>query len=286
MSDKKCPQCNKEVTELIRLDADLKSRLKTDVDTTAPESVCQNCYNGFAHMLSKEAHKKSRRVAKEQHRLSLWRSRVQLIREARDRFAAKDFPGAVMAYEKYFRVLEIIYEVKSNEIQVAHFNNSARSKELVVIASAYWDLMRIYDQSKKFGKRLDQCAVKLGEFLPFTPIFSEITRKIEDYKKTAKNKEPFDKVLKLAHKGKGRCFIATAAYESSEAGPVVVLRRFRDIYLTANLPGRFFLRTYYFLSPPLATVLDHSSFLRQLARSILDKLANKLDIKYNLKSRS
>src|SRR6202012_2726097 len=129
--------------------------------------------------------------------------------------------------------------------------------ELVVIASAYWDLIRIYDQSKRFQKRFEQCIEKLGEFLPFTPIYAEIIRKIEDYKKIAKNKDAFDRIIKLAHKGKKRCFIATAAYESPDAADVVALAQFRDKILLKHAWGRAFTQAYYSFSPKVAEVLDH-----------------------------
>src|SRR5450631_3111192 len=205
MSDKVCPNCSKTVAELLRIDADMRGKLSADLGINpVPESVCPSCYSSYGQQIQNNSQKKSRRIAKEQHRLNLWRSRVHLIREARDRFAMKDFPGSVVAYEKYFRVLEIIYEVKPNEIKVTHFNNSARNKELVVIASAYWDLIRIYDQSKRFSKRMEQCADKLAEFLPFTPIFAEIMRKIDDYKKIARNREVFDTITRKASKNKKR----------------------------------------------------------------------------------
>jgi hypothetical protein len=281
---KACPNCNKEYPELIAFDAQAKQRLQIDLGIKVPpNSVCPNCFNGFNSQLARDAQKKNRRQAKEQHRLTLWRSRVQLIREARDRFAAKDYPGSVVNYEKYFRVLEIIYEVKPNEIQVAHFNNSARSKELVVIASAYWDLMRIYDQSKKFSKRLDQCAEKLGEFLPFTPIFAEISRKVEDYRKTAKNKDPFDKVLRIAKKGKGRCFIATASFQNAEDPVVKTLCEFRDEILITTKLGRLFVQAYYKLSPSIAKVIEQSHMLQKVTRQMLAWLASQLSRKYNLK---
>ena len=283
---KACPHCGKPAPELLRLDADMRGRLSSDLGIrNVPESVCASCYASFGNQLSSAANKRSKRIAKEQHRLNLWRSRVHLIREARERFAIKDFPGAVVNYEKYFRVLEIIYEVKPNEIKAAHFNNSARSKELVVIASAYWDLMRIYDQSKRFIKRLEQCADKLGEFLPYTPMYAEIIRKIDDYRKVAKNKEAFDKVVKIAGKNRKRCFIATAAFESPSAPTVELLTKYRDEVLERDLLGRAFARLYYFSSPPVAKVLDQSEILRKITRKALVRLAQKLDEKYSLKSR-
>lgn len=232
---------------------------------------------------SSEERRQAKRIAKEQQRLNLWRSRVHLVREARDRFLIKDYPGAVVAYEKYFRVLEIIYEAKPNEIQVGFFNNSARAKELVVIASAYWDLVRIYDQSSRFGNRLAQCADKLAEFLPYTPIYGELLRKVEEYKKVAKNKDVFEKIIKNAKKKKGRCFIATAAFEDPYHPTVVSLSLFRDQVLATNPWGRAFTAAYYRLSPPLASLLDHSEYLRSTTRSLLFKITEVLLSKYNLK---
>jgi hypothetical protein len=147
-----------------------------------------------------EEKRQAKKALKEQQRLSLWRSRVNLIREARDRFSMKDYANSVSAYEKYFRVLEIIYEAKPNELKVSSFNNSARQKEMVVIVGAYWDMVRIYDMSPRFKNRLEQCAEKISEFLPFTPIYGEVLKKIEDYKKVAKNKDVFEKILKNAKK--------------------------------------------------------------------------------------
>jgi hypothetical protein len=286
MSDKTCPNCGNATPELLHIDASMKGVLAGDLGmSSVPESVCPKCYSSFGAELAKDAQKKSRRIAKEQHRLNLWRSRVHLIREARDRFSMKDFPGAVVAYEKYFRVLEIIYETKPNEIKVSHFNNSARSKEMVVIASAYWDLMRIYDQSKRFNKRLDQCAEKLGEFLPFTPVYAEISRKIEEYRKVAKNREAFEKVIVLARKSKKRCFIATAAFESPDAPPVIILSRFRDQILAKHVWGRVFIQCYYFISPATADLLDLSPRLRGFTRRLLSPLAQLVDRRFSLKSR-
>ncbi|RUM34790.1 MAG: hypothetical protein DSY50_05870, partial [Desulfobulbus sp.] len=48
------------------------------------------------------------------------------------------------------------------------------------------------------------------------------------------------------------CFIATAAYGTSFAEEIDVLRNWRDDFLEASYPGRLFIRTYYSLSPPVA----------------------------------
>lgn len=65
------------------------------------------------------------------------------------------------------------------------------------------------------------------------------------------------------------CFIATAAYGSPFERHVEMLRNFRDQYLLTNRAGRWFVSTYYRLSPPAAHFIADHSYLRLLARITL-----------------
>ena len=65
------------------------------------------------------------------------------------------------------------------------------------------------------------------------------------------------------------CFIATAAYGSSTAEQIDVLREFRDEVLLESTVGSGFVTLYYRLSPPLADFIARSSFVRTLARELL-----------------
>ena len=65
------------------------------------------------------------------------------------------------------------------------------------------------------------------------------------------------------------CFIATAAYGSTLANDVTMLRRFRDSFLTSTVLGELAVETYYTFSPVAAGVIRESELLRASARAVL-----------------
>lgn len=65
------------------------------------------------------------------------------------------------------------------------------------------------------------------------------------------------------------CFISTAAFGSEMAPEVSVFRQFRNEFLINNYLGRKLVKSYYFLSPPLANVISRSELLKSITRTFL-----------------
>jgi len=67
----------------------------------------------------------------------------------------------------------------------------------------------------------------------------------------------------------GGCFIATAAYGTSTAKQLDVLREFRDGVLLKSTVGSHFVTLYYQFSPPIANVIAGNELVRTLVRELL-----------------
>jgi len=69
--------------------------------------------------------------------------------------------------------------------------------------------------------------------------------------------------------GAGGCFIATAAYGTSTAPQLDLLREFRDVVLLQSTVGSQFVSLYYRLSPPIADFIAGHEAVRTLVRETL-----------------
>jgi alpha-tubulin suppressor-like RCC1 family protein len=63
------------------------------------------------------------------------------------------------------------------------------------------------------------------------------------------------------------CFIATAAYGTSMAGEIEILRQFRDEYLLTNPLGQALVDLYYRVSPPIAGFITEHPSLKPIVRA-------------------
>lgn len=265
-----CPRCSKPSETLIRIDSRLAEKLKSAGNVEAfPNEVCLNCFEQIAGAVAKGSILLAREKAKEQKKVTLWKSRVNLIKAARVYMTDKMFSDAAVSYEKYLKVLEVVFDVKGGELTPELFKESARTQELTVVTSVYWDLLRIYDTSEKYGARQKAVAQKLAEFVKFTPIYPDIIRKAEGFVKSAKNPGVVRSFLKSAGENKGRCFIATSAFDSYWAPEVLLLRQFRDHTLRRSYWGRNFIFYYYRYSPPIAAFLDRFPLVKAPIRQLL-----------------
>lgn len=274
MSEVQCPRCGNSVEALQPLDAALAKKIREGGSVEAlPSQVCDACFTQLAGGIARGSVLLAREKAREQKKLMLWRSRVNLIKKARSLMNEKMFSDAAVAYEKYLKVLEIVFDSEPGGLTPEAFKDSARTQELTVVASVYWDLLRIYDTSSNYGDRQIAAAQKLAQFLKFTPIYPDIIRKAEAFQKTAKNPGVIKSFLKQSDSNKGRCFIATAAFASPSAPIVLELSDFRDRVLMHSTLGRAFIRLYYRHSPPIAFFLDKHPRLKPLFRVILKVFA-------------
>ena len=281
MSQTPCPRCGTPTTELQSIDGALAAKLReAGSEEALPGQVCATCFAQLAGSVARGSLVMAREKAKEQKKLMLWKSRVNLIKKARHSMQTKAFSDAAVFYEKYIKVLEVVFDAKPGELKPEQFKDSARTQELTVVASVYWDLLRIYDTSDKYGERQAVAAKKLAQFLRFTPIFPDILRKAEAFLKTAKNRNVIKSFLKAADESRGRCFIATSAFGYSSA-EVQILSEFRDQVLAQTQGGRALISTYYKLSPSVARFLDRHPRCKPLVRQSLRKIVVLLENQRN-----
>lgn len=270
-----CPKCGNPTEVLVPVDTGTKLALKTtgQGDADVPAQVCPNCYNELMGQVSQGFKLRQETEARNKNKVMMWKNRVNLIKQARAHMANKSYSQAAVSYEKYLRLIEVVYNLEKGGLKPDVFSNSNRSKEMTVIATVYWDLVRIYDSSTGYGDRMRASAQKLALFLPFSPLYSDIIKKAEQFVKTAKNPHIVKEFLKMTRGNRGPCFIATAVFEDEPwAWQLRALRQFRDEVLKQHPLGRAFVKFYYRHSPPVARRL-HGSPLKKLIRPLISAIA-------------
>jgi len=85
----------------------------------------------------------------------------------------------------------------------------------------------------------------------------------------------------------GGCYVATCVYGSYDCPQVWTLRRFRDYRLMNSLPGRIFVKLYYYVSPKIVKKYGTKRWFNSFLKLVLDKFVSSLnrsgydDSKYN-----
>ena len=75
---------------------------------------------------------------------------------------------------------------------------------------------------------------------------------------------------------KGGCYIATAVYGSYDCPQVLILRSYRDNKLAKSILGRFFICTYYVVSPQIIKWFGKNAWFNRFGRRGLDKFVKNL----------
>lgn len=263
-----CPRCKNQVDSTYPVETSLVDKLAQS-EGVAYTTLCKPCLmecrkgSSEGNILALQA------LAKEKYRAGLWRSRLHLLKKGRSLMEQKKFQEAALHYEKYLRLMEIVFDVQKGTLSPDHFKEKARTTELTVISSVYWDLMRIYDTSLSYADRQQNAAKQLAKFVPYTPIFPDIVRKAQAFTKKAKNPAAIKTFINLALKKKAQCFIASSAFESSRSEEVLFLRAYRDGVLKKTFLGRQFIFLYYKISPSIACILDKQTTLKPFARAAI-----------------
>ncbi|RME14345.1 MAG: hypothetical protein D6797_09085 [Bdellovibrio sp.] len=265
-----CPRCGATGTDFLNIESGMRLALQSTEDGEAlPSKVCGSCYSELAGKVSKGMKLRLEEQAKARNRQIMWKSRVNLIKQARQLMQQKSYSEAAVSYEKYIRVLEIAHDVEKGQLSPEVFNKSIRSKELTVVATAYWDLMRIYDTSSNYRDRMKTAATKLAQFLPYSPIFPDVVRRAESFLKTAKNPDIVKMFLKMCRKNRPRCFVATSVFKAPCSEEIFYLRLFRDKFLKKYMWGRRIICFYYQRSPQWVFFLEKKPVLKKIIKGCL-----------------
>lgn len=284
-SPQNCPKCGNVVPSLVPVESGLKLTLKSAGEENVPDHVCLSCLSEYKQVGSHGAKLRAEMRIKEQNRSKLWNARVSLVKQARQLMKAKAYSEAAVAYEKYIKTLEIVFDVKPGGLTPEQFKSKARQKELTVLTTAFWDLVCIYDTSSRYGNRQSKTVDKLIEFARFTPIYPNIIKKAESFYRKSKNPKVIKRFLKSAGAG-GRCFIASAVFNDPLCDEVMQLCAFRDQVLMQSIWGRLATKTYYKISPPIAELVVLFPTSRRVLQPLLRTVAAQLYQRFDLNSDS
>lgn len=127
-----------------------------------------------------------------------------------------------------------------------------------------------------FGVSVGDGGASLAAKVRFLSCVASENRKVKDALRVAqdalyarvdeiKKEEELEREL-LGDQGGAWCFIATAAYGTSSAAEIDVLRDFRDEVLMQTESGRDLVAFYYAASPPVAQFIARHEMLRTVVR--------------------
>ena len=274
MSQVKCPRCESESSDLAPVSLSLRQKYQVvRPDETLPNALCSNCMNEINNFLGQRSNILVSERTKEDAKSRLWRSRVTLLKNARNLMKKKSYGEAIVTYEKYLKLLETVFEVKESVLSPEIFKEKLATKELTVIVSVYWDLLRVYDTNEKYRPRMLTTAQKLVQFAPFTPVTIDIVKKADAHRGKSKNPDVFKNLSRDLMYKKNFCFIATCVFSEKKNYPYIhKLQWFRDHYLMKSTLGQVLIFIYYSISPTLARCIDGTPLVSTVIKWLLQKV--------------
>jgi hypothetical protein len=91
------------------------------------------------------------------------------------------------------------------------------------------------------------------------------------------SKDCSDERSQKEEKGSGGCYIATAIYGSYDCPQVWTLRRYRDQALRKTIPGQWFIKIYYAISPTLVRWFGNTGWFHRIVKNRLDRWIGELE---------
>lgn len=124
------------------------------------------------------------------------------------------------------------------------------------------------------SQRFQSSSVEIKEFIERIKELEVSATGMTRYKAMGEFETASGKTTITAQKG---CYIASAVYESEYHHKVLLLRKFRDIYLLNNIYGYQFCRVYYSVSPYLVKYFSHNpiKYFTKLSLNVICKVINK-----------
>lgn len=274
----KCPQCTLEVSEVYPIDLDLRDKLKkVDPSFQVGVEICKSCLGDVRkRALGSGGVLLAQERARDDRKKKMWNSRVALVKQGNSLMQNKLYNEAAVSYEKYLRLLELVFGCKTGQLSPESLKESAKTAELTIIVGVYWDLLRIYDSSAQSADRQKHAANQLAKFINYTPAYPDIMKKADAFVRNARNPEVVKFFINQAKRKRARCFIATSAFEMPNSLEVQYLRAYRDYTLKKSFWGRKFVYFYYRVSPGIANILDNQKWLKPYVRKALRTLINHL----------
>ena len=170
----------------------------------------------------------------------------------------------------------IDYSIQADYLQDYIYNALASSK----IMYNFGDLI-----ISKFGEEYGNTAAlawKDGieihkEYVKYLEYKDENLKTIDEYTlKISKYDSTYTKPIVETVDTSAGCYIATSIYGSYDCPEVWILRRFRDNTLDNFLLGKWFIKTYYTISPTLVKWFGNSMIFKRTFTPMLNKLVSKL----------